>query len=273
MKYLRTIFLVLFTIALVTGCSGAKRQLAKGHKAYNQQDYHASAKSLQKSAKAGNPDAQYALGYLYFYGKGVDHDPQLARYWISKAASHGHPQATRALYLIQQEKMATSVHAHEATVKNNQPRIIRATTAVQQPTTKPSVRHVVFKRSVAKSAKETSVTETLPVEIQQRMNQEFSSDERQLMEVPGKYYTLQIMGSSSKTELMRVVSQNKLTGKAAFYQTTRKGSDWYILIYGQYKRYHDALVALRNMPKPIRKYKPWINSFARVQKAIELRHL
>lgn len=62
--------------------------------------YGCSLKKVQTAAINGNPDAQYALGYMYYYGIRTPRDPQSARLWINRAAVQGQPLAQRAQRLL-----------------------------------------------------------------------------------------------------------------------------------------------------------------------------
>ena len=50
-----------------------------------------------KDAARGNANAQYTLGYRYYYGIGVEENISLARYWFSEAAKNNQPMAAQAL--------------------------------------------------------------------------------------------------------------------------------------------------------------------------------
>jgi hypothetical protein len=49
--------------------------------------------STVRRAKAGNAEAQHALGEMYENGVGVPKDPVEAMMWFRKAAEQGHPDA------------------------------------------------------------------------------------------------------------------------------------------------------------------------------------
>jgi DamX protein len=60
---------------------------------------------IKTAAQSGDADAQYALGYMYYYGKsGAPKDPSEAKKWISKAASQKQPQAEKALALMNKQQ-------------------------------------------------------------------------------------------------------------------------------------------------------------------------
>ena len=59
---------------------------------------NASAYALQ-----GNAPAQYNLGRMYQWGKGVEKDLQQARFWFQKAIDNGHEKAKEALTKIKSD--------------------------------------------------------------------------------------------------------------------------------------------------------------------------
>ena len=60
---------------------GTQKHFAKG------------AEWLTKAALQGNAPAQYNLGRMYQWGKGVEKDLQQARFWFQKAIDNGHEKA------------------------------------------------------------------------------------------------------------------------------------------------------------------------------------
>ena len=53
-----------------------------------------------QAARKGDPDAQYRVGMMYAWGRGVKEDPSQGAFWIHKAAEQGKPQAQRSLGAI-----------------------------------------------------------------------------------------------------------------------------------------------------------------------------
>ncbi|MGE0081921.1 MAG: SPOR domain-containing protein [Thiohalomonadaceae bacterium] len=72
----------------------------RAQSAYARKEYRKAAELLSVPAMQGNAEAQYALGYLYYYGRGVRKDQRRARAWFEDAARLGHPGAQRALRLL-----------------------------------------------------------------------------------------------------------------------------------------------------------------------------
>jgi TPR repeat protein len=65
-----------------------------------QTNYKAAVEYLTRAAKNGDDAAQYALGYLYYKGKGVQQNRDKALYWFKKAADQGWSPAESILGVI-----------------------------------------------------------------------------------------------------------------------------------------------------------------------------
>jgi septal ring-binding cell division protein DamX len=68
--------------------------------AYLLSDYQRTLTIVLPRAEAGEPWAQYTLGYMYYYGNGVRQDRQTAKRWIESAAAKGYAPAQQAMQLI-----------------------------------------------------------------------------------------------------------------------------------------------------------------------------
>lgn len=64
------------------------------------QNYSLTYEQVREAAQDGDADAQYALGYMYYYGQNVTRNSNQARFWIRKAAAQHHQQATKALKMM-----------------------------------------------------------------------------------------------------------------------------------------------------------------------------
>lgn len=74
------------------------------------QKYGCSTRRINQAAKSGDPDAQYALGYMYYYGIGTVRDKETAKMWIDRAAKQGQPLAKKAEELIANGQHFHSLH-------------------------------------------------------------------------------------------------------------------------------------------------------------------
>ena len=51
---------------------------------------------LLPAAADGDKEAQYALGYMYYYGLGIPQDTQTGYFWIKRSADQGYGPAVKA---------------------------------------------------------------------------------------------------------------------------------------------------------------------------------
>ena len=97
----RILFILLCCeIIFLSACIGPNARLDAGIKSFKQQNYRDAFVRLLPIAKRGNLDAQYAVGYMYYYGQGVVPDKRKAIHWIREAAKAGQPDAQAALDII-----------------------------------------------------------------------------------------------------------------------------------------------------------------------------
>lgn len=98
---LREILMIIFISLALTSCMTPQQRDTQDYKVakqnFSEQNYRTAFKNLQAPATAGNSNAQYALGYMYYYGKGTVQNPKMANYWFQRAAQNGQVNAQKAL--------------------------------------------------------------------------------------------------------------------------------------------------------------------------------
>ncbi len=99
-KLIRVLFLMIAVMSMVSCISFVEPSYDQGRQSFLDGNYNASFKSLYPAAQRGNADAQYAIGYMYYYGLGTRYDRQAAIMWMQKAANQGQGQAVRALQSV-----------------------------------------------------------------------------------------------------------------------------------------------------------------------------
>lgn len=70
--------------------------------AYLNQDYETALEKLKPLAEQGDPRSQYAIGWMYRNGEGVDQDYKTTAKWYRLAAEQGHAEAQNSLGLMYQ---------------------------------------------------------------------------------------------------------------------------------------------------------------------------
>lgn len=96
----RFVLLICFVVSLLIGCVPSNNNLSQGIIDFRVQNYHAAFLRLLSEAEKGQPDAQYAIGYMYYYGQGVVEDREQAWHWINCAAKAGQPDAVQAVKIL-----------------------------------------------------------------------------------------------------------------------------------------------------------------------------
>ena len=92
----KSILAALLTVLLISGCASTPKQeqeidpaqasasskFEQAREAYRNFDYAKAFTLLNTIAAQGDANAQYALGYMYYYGFGVIRDEHIALEWI-----------------------------------------------------------------------------------------------------------------------------------------------------------------------------------------------
>lgn len=74
--------------------------LQQGKRFFDEGYYKRAMQELLPLACDGNPDAQYGVGYMYYYGLGVAQDTEVGYFWIRRAANQRYITAIKALERI-----------------------------------------------------------------------------------------------------------------------------------------------------------------------------
>jgi TPR repeat protein len=89
-------------IPMMVSCFPSSYNLHEGIESFKREDYRRAFIRLKPEAQKGNPEAQYAVGYMYYYGQGVVENRKKAWFWINTAAGSCQPDAVVAIKLLQQ---------------------------------------------------------------------------------------------------------------------------------------------------------------------------
>lgn len=98
---LRNFFVCLLSLSLVA-CASTKMTpgLQQGKYYYESGYYKRAIHYLLPLAVNGNAEAQYAIGYMYYYGYGVAQDTETGYFWMAKSAEQHYGPAVKALGMI-----------------------------------------------------------------------------------------------------------------------------------------------------------------------------
>lgn len=103
-KYLHIILKLVLYVSItvwITNCVANNKNLyEKGKQHFLLAEYHSSYKELYPLAQKGEPKAQYAIGYMQYYGLGTLRNQTVGMQWMLRAAAQGDPLAKQAIQFI-----------------------------------------------------------------------------------------------------------------------------------------------------------------------------
>lgn len=81
--------------------TNVRSELLQGERYFHDGYYKRAMRIFLPLACNGNEQAQYAVGYMYYYGLGVAQDTDVGYFWIQRSANQHYYPAIHALCLIQ----------------------------------------------------------------------------------------------------------------------------------------------------------------------------
>lgn len=102
-KYVYRLALGLLSLTLIacaTPSMRVKEELINSKRNFEGGLYKTAMRDLLPLAADGNAQAQYAVGYMYYYGYGVTQDTAAGLFWIKRSANQHFEPAIKALHLI-----------------------------------------------------------------------------------------------------------------------------------------------------------------------------
>jgi TPR repeat protein len=105
-RFFKSTLIMLLSLTLIACATSLKNasEFQQGQRYFQDGYYKRAIQELLPPACDGNPQAQYAIGYLYYYGYGVAQDTEVGYFWIHRAASQYYRPAQEAEVLIQNNK-------------------------------------------------------------------------------------------------------------------------------------------------------------------------
>jgi hypothetical protein len=92
-RYIRLIAFLTLLLAVSGIVQAQNEDLERAVAAYNSGDYAKAVSLWEPHARQGNREAQYAMGVVFYEGKGASRNLDQAIKWFRKAADSGHPTA------------------------------------------------------------------------------------------------------------------------------------------------------------------------------------
>lgn len=86
-----------------------------------------------------------------------------------------------------------------------------------------------------------------------------------------KYYTLQLARSDELDWLLNFAKKQPMLKETAYFTELKDGKKWYYLIYGNFKNRQAATAEIKNLPKSLKKWSPWVRSFSELQAKMNIK--
>ena len=241
-------------------------QIENAKKAISQKNYTRAAELLEPLAEEGRGDAQYALGYLYFNGMGVQRNNSVAAKWFRAAADNGNKNARLALSKIPSSESAV-VDLRDKKLSDSsssQPgsQLNEASTSAQEIISVDSVDDI-------------KITETSQSDTEKSNNETIidnsgilTGGEKWIAGQPGKNFTIQLIVLSDESALKLFMKDNNLQGNAFYYRTQRNGESLYALIHGSFETYSKAKEKSDALSYKLNIEEPWVRNMSTIQKLL-----
>ncbi len=258
------LILIIFFSSLLLACASARmaEEVQSGKVAFDSGNFKQAFIQLLPLAVKCSPEAQYAVGYMYYYGIGIEAHKESGLFWINQAAKQMYRPAIKALILIEKNK---SESYDTPLKKSNKLRYSESILAE-------SLKDPEIQKKMA-SVKKENKAEQDPLRMAVKATPENKEDEvlmslKDIKPVPESVvkkiekekFTLQLFGSYKLDDVKELQSRLKLQ-KATYYALTQhKGRDWYVLTYGKYPVVSSAKLAKNNMPEKAQKLNPWVRN-------------
>ncbi|HLD17221.1 MAG TPA: SPOR domain-containing protein [Coxiellaceae bacterium] len=217
------------------------------------QKYGCSLDNVEEAASHGDPDAEYALGYMYYYGIDTVQDSQTAKTWIERAAHQGQPLATKALAMLNEKSypdmgqvtadnkppVQNTSNATDLKFTEKQEDLKPVDASEAQGVTKPASAAPLVETPVASSP----VTANTPSAVTTTAR---------------STYTLQLIGSHNLPQVEHFMAKHGIEKTAHLAEVTRNGKPWYIVTYGDYPTSAEAVAAKRSLPASLKNVGAWV---------------
>lgn len=255
MQLNRCLLLILMCLMLAAcACTKMAQDLQAGKASFESGHYKKAFHQLLPLAVKCRAEAQYAVGYMYYYGYGVSEDTESGIFWMTKAAEQNYQPACKALELLQHPPPPAEYQSvipvdQSSPYENHRERVLGGEQQYIPVTTHSRPKRVAYVEEKESPAEP-------PVKIAS------SQEEKQVphQEEPARKYALQLYGSYHLSAVKDLQLQLQLKNTGHIYQTTHEGKDWYVLTFGNFVTASEASATQKNLPGGLKEMHPWVRN-------------
>lgn len=240
-------WLLIIIAVLLQACASPKhsQEVEQGRLYFESGEFKKAMHSLLPAAVAGNPRAEYAVGYMYYYGYGVSRDDESGMFWMSRAADCHYPPAVKAVDRIR--------------MRNTMPEEIRAEERARD--RDPRASDTMIRKDEKAERDEVLRSISRPISPQPKKIPRESAAENTVNKVNNiltEGYGLQLMGAYDLEDVKKYQRSLAVEKNSVIWHTEHNNKDWFVLVYGHYPTVADARSAMTQMPKTLRDMGPWV---------------
>lgn len=215
------------------------QRFAQAKNAYLSENYALAASLLRPLAEHGHAQAQYALGYMHYYGLGMTRDETAAIHWLRASAGQGDQQALEALSVLAS----------------------RAPNKPPPPSPEPMEGATVIRPHQPPTAVENVPAalgdhESTPLDMTNGLSWIRAQNP--------DHYTLQLLSSSTEEGVKAYLREQAIGAQARYIRTSTPQGERFAVLYGTYASYELAQAAVAALPAPVRAGDPWIRRIGAV---------
>ncbi len=225
-----------------------------------------------QAAVQGFVDAQYHLATIYYWGIGLPQDLKEAFYWFDKAAKNGSQEASDAvLQMRARNQLQFRERSGPSNIAYDDPRIVSR--LALEPQEKNAVEDVAIPIAAsvlsAKPEPQPRLGPRLPVAQKDEVVKESGSSQSSgydwVSQQPTSNFTIQLYASGRSNHCDDYVKKLRELYQLETYSqaSVRKRKRLCSVIYGSYVQRAEAKAKLEQLPRKIRRLKPWIRKIAK----------
>lgn len=242
--------LIIFAV-LLQSCASPKysQEVQQGKLYFEAGNFKKAMHALLPPAVAGNPRAQYAIGYMYYYGYGAHQDDESGLFWMSRAADNHYPPAIKAVNQIRMANSAPEeMKAEGCELNAREAEFTRRDVKAEKDEVLRSIsRPISLETKTPKKIKEESVAEN-----------EKKNEQTPKATIQAEGYGLQLMGAYDLEDAKKYQQSLGVQKTSVIWHAEHNNKDWFVLIYGHYPTIAEAREAMMHLPKNLRDMGPWV---------------
>ena len=215
-----------------------------------------------KAAKQDHNIAQNNLGVMYENGWGTKKNLKRATYWYREAASTGYSYGQYNYGKMLLDGAGIDKNQNEAAYWLG----LSALQGVDD------AKGLLINRSKWDTASPKPAVAESPKENYAPGKQQPLKEilrEAWVLRQPAKSYTLQLLSSKEEYVITAYLTNPEIPEPTAYYKANVLGENWYSVVYGVFPSFEAAQEHMRLLPSGLLRYKPWIRTFADVQRSLK----